>query len=184
MADILLIIDMLNDFAHKDGALFFPKAAEIIPHIKKQLNEYRLKRIKYKGLDKYNVIYACDRHGPQDEEFKRFPKHAVANTWGAKIVDELKPIVQEKVVDKTRFDAFFDTPLSAILEQLKPPAVEIVGLCTSICIMDTVAGLAARDYKVLVPENCVADFDNEAHEYALKRIEKIYGAEVYTPYNT
>jgi nicotinamidase-related amidase len=186
MSDILLIVDMLNDFAHEDGTLFFPKAKRIIPHIQERLKEYRMRRILYKGLDKYNVVYACDRHEPHDKEFERFPKHAIANTWGARVVDELAPInplVEEKIVDKTRFDAFFGTPLAAILEQLRPPVVEIVGVCTSICIMDTVAGLVARDYKVHVPEHCVADLDNDAHEYALNRMEGIYGAIVYTPHN-
>ena len=34
MANILLIVDMLNDFAHEDGVLFFPRAAEIILEVR------------------------------------------------------------------------------------------------------------------------------------------------------
>jgi nicotinamidase/pyrazinamidase len=44
--------------------------------------------------------------------------------------------------------------------------------------MDTVGGLVNRDYKVKVPIKGVADFDPEAHRFSLKRMEKIYGANV------
>ena len=56
--------------------------------------------------------------------------------------------------------------------------IEVVGVCTSICVMDTVGGLANRDYKITVPVKGVADFDPEMHQFSLKRMEKIYGADV------
>ena len=31
MRDVLLVIDMLNDFIHKDGSLFFQAGADIVP---------------------------------------------------------------------------------------------------------------------------------------------------------
>jgi len=44
--------------------------------------------------------------------------------------------------------------------------------------MDTVGGLRNRDIKVRVFKEAVADFDEEFHEYALKRMKRIYKAEV------
>ena len=44
--------------------------------------------------------------------------------------------------------------------------------------MDTVGGLANRDYKISVPRNGVADFDAEFHAFALKRMQQLYGAEI------
>jgi nicotinamidase-related amidase len=44
--------------------------------------------------------------------------------------------------------------------------------------MDTVGGLTDRDYNVTVPRAGVADFDREFHEFALKRMDKIYGAKI------
>jgi nicotinamidase-related amidase len=125
-----------------------------------------------------NVIFICDAHDKDDKEFERFPAHALKNTWGGRIISDLTPVEHEKVVDKTRFNAFYNTPLEAMLSQLRPNKVEVVGVCTSICIMDTVAGLCNRDYSVVVPVKGVADFDNDAHKFALDRMEKIYGAEV------
>jgi nicotinamidase/pyrazinamidase len=54
--------------------------------------------------------------------------------------------------------------------------VFLVGVCTSICVMETVAGLRNRDYPTFVFRKGVADFDQEAHNFALKRMEKILGA--------
>jgi len=44
--------------------------------------------------------------------------------------------------------------------------------------MDTVGGLANRDYKTAVPAAGVADFDEEAHRFALQRMERLYGATI------
>jgi nicotinamidase-related amidase len=44
--------------------------------------------------------------------------------------------------------------------------------------MDTVAGLANRDYPISVPVKGVADFDAEFHEFALKRMAQLYGARI------
>jgi len=43
-------------------------------------------------------------------------------------------------------------------------------------VMDTVGGLANRDYPISVPVKGVADFDAEFHEFALKRMAQLYGA--------
>jgi nicotinamidase-related amidase len=44
--------------------------------------------------------------------------------------------------------------------------------------MDTVSDLRNRDYKVVVHSDAVADFDPEAEQFALKRMEKVLGAQV------
>jgi len=53
-----------------------------------------------------------------------------------------------------------------------------VGVCTSICIMETVNELFDRDIPCLVYRQGVADFDPEAHAFALKHMERVMGAKV------
>ena len=169
---ILLVIDMLNDFCHKDGALFFPAARQIIPFITERIKEYR----------DDTIIYLNDAHEVGDKEFERFPQHALKNTWGSNIITELLPLDKDFVIDKTRYSGFYHTMLSSFLAAMKMrhgvESVEVVGVCTSICVMDTVGGLANRDYKIVVHRAGVADFNSKAHEFALERMEKLYGAEV------
>ncbi len=167
----LIIVDMLNDFIDPDGVLYCGEQAQnIIPYIKKRLDAYR-------DLGD-PVIFLQDAHAPDDKEFEKFPPHCVAGTWGSDIISILTPQGQELVIPKTRYSGFYGTPLNRILSELQPDFVEVVGVCTSICVMDTVGGLVNRDLKVKVPRLGVADFDEEAHDQALRRMEKIYGAQI------
>jgi nicotinamidase-related amidase len=167
----LIIVDMLNDFVDEKGALYCGDTARsIIPFIQERLTSYRNR----KDL----VIYLQDSHDEDDREFEKFPSHCVAGTWGNEIIPELAPKPGENVVPKKRFSGFFGTDLEGILDSAGVEEVEVVGVCTSICVMDTVGGLANRDYKVTVPVKGVADFDAQFHEFSLKRMKQIYGASV------
>lgn len=167
----LIIVDMLNDFVDEKGALYCGNTARsIIPFIQKRRTSYRNR--------KDIVIYLQDSHDENDKEFEKFQKHSVAGTWGCEVIPELSPLAGEKVIPKKRYSGFHGTDLENILKSADVDEVEVVGVCTSICVMDTVAGLANRDYKTTVPVKGVADFDPEMHQFSLKRMEKIYGADV------
>lgn len=167
----LIVVDMLNDFVDPHGALYCGETARrIIPFIRQRLADYRTA-----GLP---VIFLQDAHDPQDREFEKFPPHCLAGTWGSAVIPELQPAPTETVVSKKRFSGFFGTRLAETLAAGAFKTVEVVGVCTSICVMDTVGGLVNRDYAVVVPADGVADFDPEAHAFALKRMARIYGADV------
>jgi len=180
---ILIVVDMLNDFANEAGVLAKSLVTDeyyaqpIIRRVAEKVAEYR--------RNGWDIIWLGDAHAPDDEEFDRFPAHAVKGTWGAKIIDELNPTWAEEseneiILEKTRYSGFFGTNLSEILARREhlDPTYEVVGVCTSICVMDTVGGLANRDYRIVVDRDCVADFDPEMHDIALNRMENLYGAEI------
>jgi len=167
----LIIVDMLNDFVDEKGALYCGNTAKsIIPFIQERLTSYR----NQKDL----IIYLCDSHDEDDKEFEKFPKHSVEGTWGGEVIPELSPMAGETVIPKKRYSGFHGTDLEHVLKSAGVDEVEVVGVCTSICVMDTVGGLANRDYKTTVPVKGVADFDQKMHQFSLKRMEKIYGADV------
>lgn len=164
----LIIVDMLNDFVKEDGALYCGQASrDIIPHIQTKIIDYH----KRNNL----VIYLQDCHDLHDIEFDRFPPHAIVNTYGSKIISELFPEKKDTVIKKQRYSGFYNTNLDSVLKKNKISIVEIVGVCTSICVMDTVGGLVNRDIKVIISTSCVADFDLEMHTMALKRMKTLYG---------
>ena len=167
----LIVVDMLNDFVDEKGALYCGRPArDIIPFIKGRTEAYR---------DRGDlVIYLQDSHGEDDKEFEKFPKHSVVGTWGHHIIPELEPAQGDVVIQKRRYSGFFETELSDLLKKHTIQAAEVVGVCTNICVMDTVGGLANRDYDITVPRAGVADFDSDFHEFALKRMDKIYGARI------
>ena len=168
-SNALIIVDMLNDFIRKEGALYCGETAEaIVPFIQLRLAAFRAQGAL--------IVFLQDSHDAADREFERFPRHCVAGTWGNEIIAELAPRPEERVIPKKRFSGFYGTPLEALLDAGGAQTVEVVGVCTSICVMDTVGGLADRDYGVVVPARGVADFDPQNHAFALKRMQAIYGA--------
>ena len=172
---ILIVVDMLNDFLLPDGKLYCgPTAEAIISGVKAKVQEY----VK----NGEPIIFLADAHDEEDLEFKRFRKHCVAGTDGAEIIKEIWDVVKAygnfEVMEKTRYSGFYGTDLDDAVDFGKPDLAEVVGICTSICVMDTVGGLANRDYKINVYKDMVADFDPEMHEMALKRMEALYGAKL------
>lgn len=167
----LVVTDMLNDFLDPQGALYVgPQGREIIPFIDQKIKEFRVRG----GV----VIFVCDAHSPNDREFKYFPSHAVKGSWGAKIIPELTPTPSDYRVEKTRYSAFAHTNLDNILKQEQVNEVHVVGVMTSICVMETIKELFDRDMPGLVYRQGVADSDPEAHAFALKHMERILGAKL------
>lgn len=167
----LIVVDMLNDFIREDGALYCGKRSqEIIPFIKEKIYEFR--------REKSPIIFLQDSHDPDDPEFDLFGKHCVTGSEGGKIIEELEVKNEDYIVPKKTYDGYYNSDLGKILKENQIEEVHLVGVCTSICVMETSSSLAKRGYKLFIYKNGVADFDPEAHDFALKHMEKIYGAEI------
>ncbi len=168
----LLVVDMQNDFAHPEGALFVPDARKTIPTI-----EGLLKRFREKGAP---VFFTQDWHDEDDPEFKIWPRHAVAGTWGAEIVSELAPYPGEKVVKKLRYDGFYGTPLDHLLRLAGVKTLVVVGTVANICVLHTAGSAALRWYQVVLPEDgtsALTPFDMQA---ALRQVTFLYRGKVTT----
>lgn len=167
----LLVIDMLNDFVLDSGKLTCGKASQaIIPAIIAQASEARKKAIP--------VLYVCDNHLPDDQEFKLYPPHCITGTEGAQIVSELRPATNDFIIPKRRYNGFFETQLDLTLRELDVKELIITGVCTNICVFYTAADARMRGYDIIIPKSCVASFDLQAHEFALREMEKIIKAQI------
>ena len=164
----LLVIDMLVDFIDPQGALYIgPVAEELVSEVKKRLQEYRSSGDP--------VIYLCDYHLEDDREFEMFPPHGLEGSAGQEIVSDLAPQPGERIINKRRFSAFFGTDLDMSLRDKGITRLELVGVCTNICILYTAAQARMLSYEVTVPKKAVASFDQQAHEFALQEMEKTLG---------
>jgi nicotinamidase/pyrazinamidase len=162
----LIVADMLNDFIDPQGALFVGQGCrDIIPFVVQQAEVVRAGG----GV----VIFVCDAHAPDDREFDQFEPHAVKGTWGTEIIPELPFLPGDYRVEKTRYSALYNTTLEAILKQEGVSQVELVGVCTSICVMLTALDLLNRDIPCRVYRDRVADFDPKAHDFALEHMQKL-----------
>jgi nicotinamidase-related amidase len=170
MANVVLVLDMVRGFCVEGHPLYVGEPVrQIIEPIRRLLAEERARGS--------SIVFLCDNHAPDDAEFQMFPPHCIRGSEEAEVIPELQEFAGE-VIPKTRFSGFYGTNLDQRLRQLKPAKVIVVGDCTDICVMHTVADARNRDYPVEVPADCVATFDPEAHRFALQHMEKILGAKV------
>ena len=170
MANAVLVVDMLRGFLEAGNPLYCGEAARrIIPNVQRLLA-----REQQRGS---HLIFIMDNHDPDDLEFRMFPRHCVAGTPEAEVIPELAGFPGERI-PKRRYSGFFGTPLEERLRELKPEKLIVVGVCTDICVMHTVADARNRDYPVEVPRDCVASFDERMHQFALEHMEKVLGARI------
>ena len=169
----ILVIDVLNDFVKPGGPLRVERAERIIPKLKALLEWAREKGVP--------VIYACDAHRKGvDAELALWGDHAIEGTWGAQVVDELKPRDGDFVVKKRRYSAFFGTDLDLLLRELGVRKLILTGLVTNVCVQHTAADAFFRGYELVVVRDCCEALSAEDHERALDYMRSVYGAEIRT----
>jgi len=176
MANVTIVVDVLNGFC-KAGNLASPRCDAAIPRIRAVIEERR-------GAGD-QLIFLADTHDPNDREFEVFPVHCVRGTKEADVVEELQPFLkQAALIRKRRYSGFFETNLDELLKATRPEQVTVIGVCTDICVLHTVADLRNRDYRVAVPASAVATFDapghpgDEVQKWALSHLTGVLGARV------
>ena len=159
MKKTLIVIDMQNDFI--DMALGTKEAVAIVPKVKEKIQEY------VKNGDK--IIFTRDTHSENyllTPEGKKLPvEHCIRRTKGWQIADGLY-VEGCKIIDKPNFG--WPNWNEENLEE-----VEIIGLCTDICVVSNALIIKATfpDASVKVDSKCCAGVTVETHEAALKTME-------------
>ena len=170
MADVVIVVDMLRGFLEPGYALYCgEEARRIVPHV--------LRLLEKESARGSAIIYVADNHAPDDAEFRMFPPHCIAGSTESEIIGELRAY-PGNLITKQRYSGFFNTALAEELSELDPGKVIICGVCTDICVLHTAADARNRDYHVEVPADCVASFNAEAHDWALKHMHDILGVEI------
>ncbi|MEB2837095.1 MAG: cysteine hydrolase [Desulfurococcales archaeon] len=162
----VIVVDMQNDFVKPEGKLFVPTAPATVEPIRRLLSRARSAGAR--------VFYTQDTHYDGDPEFTIWGEHVKHGTWGWQIIDELKPQPGDIVVQKTRYDGFYGTPLDDLLRVYSVKYTVIVGTVANICVLHTAASAALRWYKVVVPVDGISaltEFDLHA---TLRQISWLY----------
>lgn len=162
----VVVVDMQNDFVKPGGRLRVPAAEATVPAISRLLSNARAKNVR--------VFYTQDTHWPGDPEFEIWGEHALYNSWGWQIVDELKPTERDIVVMKTRYDGFYGTPLEDLLRAYRIRYTVIVGTVANICVAHTAGSAALRGFKVVVPMDGVSALNDFDYYSALRQISFLY----------
>ncbi len=167
----LLVVDMLNGFLDPEGSLYCGDAARgIVPFVRERIQQFAERGDP--------VLFVCDHHEEDDPEFDLYEPHCVKGTWEAEILDALPVPDGAPIIPKTTLNPFYKTALDRALNRTGAEIVEVVGVCTNICVLYAAMELKVRGYTVRVPPKGVATFDADAHEAALEQMEKMFGVEI------
>ncbi len=170
MGDALIIIDMLNDFVRKDAPLYVPNIETIIVPIKREIEKAK--------TNNNPVIYLCDSHEPNDKEFDKFPPHAIRNTEGAKVIDELRPKGSDIIIKKETFLGFYNTKMGDILNKMSIGKLTITGCVTNICVFYLAVEAVSRGYAVDVVKDAVIGLNKKDHNWALSQMKSVLKANI------
>ena len=95
----------------------------------------------------------------------------VRGEYGHDIIDQLRPLPGEPVVDKPGKGAFHATDLDAMLKNRGIRQLVVCGVTTEVCVHTSVREANDRGYDCLVLEDCVASYFPEFHRMALRMIK-------------
>ena len=165
MQDILVVVDMQNDFI--DGALGTKEAVAIVPKVEERIRNF-----------KGTVLFTRDTHESwylDTQEGKKLPvPHCIRNTEGWQIRNELDSLRKTEPIDK---ETFGSTDLAAELVAMNIDdeigSITFVGLCTDICVISNALCLKAALWEtpIGVRPSCCAGVTPESHNNALSALQ-------------
>ena len=163
MRKLLIVIDMQNDFI--DAALGTKEAILIVDAVKEKIRSYPAE----------NVIATMDTHGDNymdTQEGKYLPvPHCIRGTEGWKIRPDIEELLKEaKIYEKPTFGSVKMAADLKTLSEKEEIELELIGLCTDICVASNALLLKAMmpEVKISVDPACCAGVTPEKHEAALE----------------
>jgi nicotinamidase-related amidase len=164
----LLIVDMMNDHIHPDGAAH--RFGVGMPEVDRRLivdnNQRLLEAARGAGLAVIHIRneYRWDNLDCGTSEARKrdhrsaYPPevpYKIIGTWGAQIIDDLAPTEDEIVVIKKNQSAFWFSELDQVLRHLGVETLITTGGATTGCLNDTVREGAGLGYEFLVVVDAV-----------------------------
>ncbi|WP_419024739.1 cysteine hydrolase family protein [Emergencia sp.] len=186
----LLLVDLQNEFVLRDfgEALQFKEAGEwerwipfhdrldevVIPNNKRLLDFFRKNGL----MVTYGRI-ACLREDGEDRSPVQKSEGwngmlIPVNSYAAQMIDELAPLENEIIVNKTTDSVTTGTNYLTLLQFMGIETVVVTGIVTDQCVASTVRGLADAGLRVICVEDACAAGSQELHDAELKIMSVIY----------
>lgn len=162
MREILLVIDMQNDFI--DGALGTAEAAVIVDRVATEIKKYPTS----------DIIATRDTHSESyldTQEGKNLPvPHCIKGTHGWELHPKIAAALDGAfIIDKPTFGSTELAERLARLNQEGDLRITLVGLCTDICVASNALLIKAflPETPLRVIESCCAGVTTKSHRAAL-----------------
>lgn len=169
MQDILIVVDMQNDFI--DGALGSEEAQAIVKKTAEKMKNFNGR-----------VINTRDTHGADylsTQEGRKLPvPHCVKDTQGWQLHPLIEAQRREEPVDKPVFGSVALGQMMMEENERQPIAsITLVGLCTDICVISNAMILRAflPETEIVIDAACCAGTSQQAHLTSLQAIKACQG---------
>ncbi|WP_409367002.1 cysteine hydrolase family protein [Lysinibacillus sp. 38-6] len=186
----LLIVDMQHQFISRDGldaqvarekgmfeqwAYFFDRIDNLtIPNNKKLLEFFRANQLEVT----FGRIACHHKDGRDRSPVQRRPGWnnilLPIGDPGAEMVEELKPLDDEIVVNKTTDSVLSGTNYEFLLRNMGIETVVCTGVVTDQCVASTVRSLADAGFEVILVEDACAAATQQLHDAEIMIMNQIY----------
>ena len=163
MKKFLIVVDMQKDFV--DGALGTPEAVAIVDNVVNKINNFD-----------GHIVVTYDTHFEdymETSEGQKLPvPHCIKETDGWKLDAKVQDALLGKEYIELEKPTFGSILLPEIIEDLAGEEefeVELIGLCTDICVVSNALIIKATfpEINVTVDASCCAGVTPESHKAAL-----------------
>ncbi len=162
----LLVIDMQNFFLDPRSPTFTPGGLAILPNIAGLIKAFRRRNLP--------VIYTVHVHKSNELDGGImgwwWEGMVMENTKDAEIHPDLAPLPAEKIVNKHRYSAFYNTDLEIVLRCLGITDLIISGVMTNLCCESTVRDAYFRDLRVFFLLDATGTINEELHLATLSNL--------------
>lgn len=177
----------IPEFTAKNTALILIDvqygSADLNLHTKE--NQDRLKRVflnlqrlqakfRRKSME---IIFIRAKTLTKDGRERSLPDKDTGRIWFgrvAEVVEDVKPIGDEIVVNKSSSSAFNSTSIDYYLRNIGIKCVIITGLLTSMCVEATVRDASKRGYSVVLVEDATLNFNPQYQKISIRKMKGIY----------
>jgi len=167
----LLLIDVVNRFDFPDAEKLLANALPIAGPLARLAE-----RAHAAGVP---VVYVNDNFGRWRSDFRSLIDHCLEDgAPGREFVARLVPAESDYIVIKPKHSGFFSTTLGTLLEYLGTRTLILAGVTTDICVLFTANDAYMRDFRLIIPEDCVAAVEEPDSRTALKLMARVLKADV------
>ena len=146
---VLLLIDVINDMEFDGGDALLAAAMPAVERIA------ALKaRARAAGIPS---VHVNDNFGRWRSDFRTLVRHCLDDdVRGRPIARLLAPDADDYFVLKPKHSAFFATPLHLLLTHFGARTLVLTGLTAEGCVLFSASDAYMRDFRLVVPSDCVA----------------------------
>lgn len=163
MKRLLVVVDMQRDFI--DGSLGTKEAQAIVPAVRDKVVTYQAE-----GWDVAFTLDTHEEHYLDTQEGKKLPiRHCIAETDGWELCEKLGDF-KGRYFEKNTFGSM---ELAQWAAKKGYEEIELVGLCTDICVISNAMLLKAAlpEARIRVDGGCCAGVTPESHKNALEAMK-------------